>query len=86
MKRRTLDELEVIAAKATRQALEPYVIPDKIRKNLVRGIAFEGDERVFELYVPGERPEDAVVISEARINAIDGSVINVQVFNLERKI
>lgn len=85
MKRKTLYELEVIAAHATRQALEPYAIHDKIRENLVRGIAFEGDERVFELYVPGERPEDAVVISEARVNAIDGSVVNVRIFNLERK-
>ena len=84
MKHGSLDELEVIAAQTTRRALEEYVIPDTLAACLVRGITFEGDDRIFELYIPGERPEDAVVISQARVNALDGSV-KVHIYNLEQR-
>ena len=78
-----LDELQEIARLATREALKPYVIPAHWENELVLGCLFDGDHRIFELYVPGERPEDAVVISAARIHCKTRQV-DVQISNLER--
>ena len=77
-----LQELEEIARAATRQALEGYVIPEEWRKNLIQGTLFEGDDRVFELYVPGEKSENAIVISSARVNR-NTKVVVVNISNLK---
>lgn len=77
-----LEELEEIARAATRKALEGYVIPEEWRKNLTQGTLFEGDDRVFELYVPGEKPENAVVISSARVNR-NTKAVTVTISNLK---
>jgi hypothetical protein len=63
-----LDQLQEIARVATRKALEGYVLPESWRTNLTLGTEFRGDERVFELYVAGERPQDAIVIASATVN------------------
>src|SRR4051812_11367570 len=50
-----LDELQEIARVATRTALEGYEpISEEWKKNLTLGTFFEGDERIFELYVAAE--------------------------------
>jgi hypothetical protein len=85
MKNKTLEELEAIAAMATRKSLEGYEIPEEIKANLVRGVMFDGDDRIFELYVPGERPEDAKVISAVRINSLTGDVVRVEIFDILKK-
>jgi hypothetical protein len=83
VKRKELDELQEIARVATRAALEAYEpIPPEWEKNLTLGTLFEGDDRVFELYVAGERPRDAIVLTSARVNRLTRSV-SVQVTNLQ---
>jgi hypothetical protein len=79
-----LDELEERARRMTLAALESYVIPDEIRPTLTLGIHFEGDTRVFELYVPGEKPSDARIISRLRLNIYSGEG-DVEVIGLNRK-
>jgi hypothetical protein len=79
-----LDQLQQIAQEANRTVLKDYDIPDTIRKNLALGILIEGDNRVFQLYVPAERPEDGQVISRVTVNSHTGKVSAVEVF-AERK-
>lgn len=80
-----LDELREIARLATRKALEDYEpFPKEWEKDLTLGTFFDGDDRVFELYVARERPADAIVISSARVNRKDRSV-QVVISNLNRK-
>lgn len=86
-KRKSLKELEEIARIATREALEGYErIPDEARKLLTLGTRFDGDDRVFELYVPGERPEDAVVLTRVRVSAITALASPVEVFLPLKKV
>jgi hypothetical protein len=80
VKRLKLDEMQEIARNATRAALVPYrrlTTEDEARLTLGSGI--EGDEGVFELYLAGERPQDAKVISRATVNRHTGEVL-VEVF------
>jgi hypothetical protein len=77
-----LDELREIAKTATKDALKSYERPPKAwQDKLTLGTIFDGEDRVFELYVPGERPTDAIVISSARVNSHTRAV-SVQIFNL----
>jgi hypothetical protein len=85
MKRIPVNDLEEIAADVTRKALADYEIPDWVRHNIILGMAFDGDDRIFELYVPGERPEDAKVISAVRINSLTGDVVRVEIFDILKK-
>jgi hypothetical protein len=84
VKELSLDELEERARVLTSEALEDYVIPDDMRTNLVLGTFFEEGTRIFELYVPGDRPSDALVITRARMDTETGEGV-VEVFELERK-
>lgn len=84
MKKIQLKKLEEIAQQATKAELENYVIPDEIRGSLVLTTIFEGDDRIFVLYVPGEHRSDAHVIARTRVNAISGNV-SVEISNLEMK-
>ena len=71
-----LDELQEIARVATRTALEGYEpMPEEWGKNLTLGTFFEGDYRIFELYIAAEKPADAVVISTARVNRKSRNVV-----------
>lgn len=80
-----LDELQELARVATREALEAYEpLPDEWKENLTLGTFFEGDDRIFELYVAAERPADGIVISSARVNRRTRSV-SVTVSNLTKK-
>lgn len=82
VKRKELDDLQEIARVATRAALKAYEpIPPEWEKRLTLGTLFEGDDRVFELYVAGERPRDAIVLTSARVNRLTQSV-SVQITNL----
>lgn len=80
-----LDELQEIARVATRAALEGYEpLPKEWEKNLTLGISFEGDERIFELYIAAERPAEVVVISTARVNRKTRDVV-VTILNLAER-
>jgi hypothetical protein len=75
-----LATLEGAARRATFEALEPlHRVPDDIRRKLVLGTQWLGDVVVFELYVPGERPADADVLSRAEVHSISGEVITVHI-------
>jgi hypothetical protein len=77
-----LNELQEIARAATKDALKNYERPPKEWEELLTlGTLFDGDDRIFELYVPGERPADAIVISSARVNRHTRAV-SVQISNL----
>lgn len=84
MKKKSLKELEEIAARANREVLKNYIVPDEIWDGMVLGIFFEDDYRIFELLVPGERPEDALVISRACVHIITEEV-QVEVPGLEKR-
>lgn len=80
-----LDQLQELARIATRQALEEYEpIPKEWEANLTLGTFFDGDDRIFELYVAADKPEDAIVISSARVNRKSRSV-QVVIANLRRR-
>jgi hypothetical protein len=80
-----LDELQELARVATRDALENYErIPAEWEENLTLGTFFEGDDRIFKLYIAAERPSDAVVISSARVNRKTKSV-SVVITNLKKR-
>jgi hypothetical protein len=80
-----LDELQELARNSTRRALEEYEpIPAEWEKHLTLGTVFDGEDRVFELYVAGESPSDAIVISSARVNRKNRSV-QVIITNLKKK-
>lgn len=80
-----LDELQEIARIATRAALEEYErIPAEWGKNLTLGTYFDGDDRIFELYIAAERPSEAVVLSSARVNC-KTKTVSVVISNLAKK-
>ena len=69
LRRSELDDLREIARVATRAALENFEpIPPEWNARLTLGTFFDGDDRIFELYVAGERPRDAIVLTSARVN------------------
>jgi hypothetical protein len=79
-----LQKLEEIARIATKKALESYVVPDEYKDNLVLGTQFKEEKRIFELYLPGETPKDAIVISSAEVDRKTRKV-TVQITNLNPK-
>ncbi|MET3395860.1 hypothetical protein ABIC33_006537 [Variovorax sp. 1140] len=80
----SLSEYQEIARVATRTALEAYEVPEGYRDRFTLRTVFEGDIRIFELYVPGEGPSDAALISSARVH-VRTRRAEVQVFNLEKR-
>lgn len=72
-------KMEPIAKEATRNALKNYIWPLGRDDDLTLGIRLEDEYGIFELYFSGERPEDAIVLTEARVNRITGEV-SVKVF------
>ena len=82
MKRRKLklNFLQEAARAATQAALVDfggYVTPPADRLTL--GTSWEGDATIFELYVVGERPEDAIVLTTTSVNSYSGEVISVHI-------
>ena len=80
MKRISIDKLRGIARSATDEALSEYKdVFDKVEALLLVSEFVCGDKRVFLLYIPGDRPEDARMISRTRIDCYTGKV-QVEVF------
>jgi hypothetical protein len=73
-KRLSMQAMEAIAKPATKATLEGLYLSSDDCNRLVLGYTEDGDFGVFELYVPGERPQDARVIARARVNAYSGDV------------
>jgi len=84
-RRKELEELQEIARVATRAALEAYEpIPEDWNRTLALGTRFDGDERIFELYVAKDRPGDGIVLTSARVNRLS-KFVAVTVTNLRRR-
>lgn len=79
-----LNALQELARQMTFTELAHYEIPEVIRTQLMLGIQFDGAFRIFELYIPGEKPSDAQVISRARLNVNSGEG-QVEIFGLKKK-
>ena len=75
-----LDVLEEAARVATREALMEADLSGIDKSDLVLGSRSEDDEVVFELYVPGSRPEDARFLTRTRVDAYSGQVLSVEVW------
>lgn len=70
-----LKEMEVLAKKATHDALLPYPRLAAVdSENLTLGTRVTDEEGIFELYIAGERPLDAKVITCARVDRRTGEV------------
>jgi hypothetical protein len=70
-----LSEMEPIAKNATFAALANYVPPSNEEKSaMTLGRVITDTEGIFELYVPSDRPQDAKVISWAKVNRLTGEV------------
>lgn len=80
-----LDELQELARLATREALKSYEIPDEWKKRLVLGVYLEDDDRIFELYITGDKPDDATVLSRAKVNR-NTKAVSVVISNLEKRV
>ena len=79
-RKRSLTDMEEAARAATAEALRGYPPPSgQDRDNLTLGKQLTDEEGIFELYVPGERPQDAKVISRAVVDRVTGKVA-VEVF------
>jgi hypothetical protein len=79
-KKLSLSRLEESAKAATNIALQMRP-PIRRPEHLTLGKHWEGDTAVFELYIAKDRPEDAIVLTETRVNAFDGRVESVHVFD-----
>lgn len=79
MKRIPLDVLQETARVATRDQLSLWTDFGK-QKNLTLGAFWQDDLVVFELYLAGERPSDALVLTEAKVHAYSGELVEVRVF------
>jgi hypothetical protein len=76
-----LEELTERARVAVREAMKKWPpLPEHLRSNLVVGTEFSGADRVFELYVAAERPQDATVLARVSVNSATGAVGPVEVF------
>lgn len=80
-KRLPLKELQEIARVQTREALRAYDLQGIDWTEIVLGVVGvgQGEFTDFELYIPGARPEDARIVTRARVHAYTGEV-SVQVF------
>lgn len=82
--RKELDELQEIARVATHEALKEFEqLPAEWQTGLTLGAGLDDGYAIFELYVAGERPEDAIVISSARVHRESRSV-EVRISNLRK--
>jgi hypothetical protein len=68
-----LKELEDIARRRLREALSGREVPYDARPNLTLGTSFpDPDTVVFDLYIAGQRPTDAVYLARAILNRSTG--------------
>ena len=72
MKKLQKAQLEEKARQLTQNTLKEYEIPREYRNKVTLGISEEKEKIIFELYVPGEKPSDAIVISTVTINKTTG--------------
>lgn len=75
MVNRTLENCRNLAREAVRRALQSHrPFSAETKNKLVLGEGIEGGRAYFELYIPGERPIDAIVLVQAEVNISSGEV------------
>lgn len=74
MKEISLNLAEEMARVATQTELENYEIPANLMGQVVLTTLFEGDDRVFVLYVPGQTRDDPMIIAKTRVDVKTGKV------------
>jgi len=80
LKKLPLAELQESARVATQIALSSRTpLRQSVRDALTLGTRWEGDTAIFELYIAGAKPTDAIVLTETRVNLYDGRVEAVHV-------
>jgi hypothetical protein len=81
-RKRPLEELQEIARRETKAALEGHEIPDEVRQQLVLGIDNSNlpDCAVFDIYLPKDPPEQGLVLTRATVDAYTGEC-SVEVFH-----
>jgi hypothetical protein len=57
-----------IAQQKMKEVLSDYIIDENLKREVVLGFTIEDGIYVWDLYVPQEKPQDAIVISEARVD------------------
>lgn len=83
-KRLTLEQMQEIARKLTHDTLLEYEVPEGAFDGAALGGFIEGRHRVFQLYLPAERPQDGRILTSARVCMDDGGA-TIEVFGLQRK-
>ena len=82
MKRRKqkLAILEESARVATRSMISEFPHYFNIpTEHLTLGTFWENDDVIFELYIAGDRPKDAIVLTTTRVDLYSGEVLSVKV-------
>ncbi len=69
-----LPQAEEIARIATQNELRNYEVPADLMGQVVLTTLFEGDDRVFVLYVPGETRQDPMIVAKTRVNVKTGNL------------
>ncbi|MEZ4449129.1 MAG: hypothetical protein R3B09_06585 [Nannocystaceae bacterium] len=68
-----LDELKEKARIMTKDALRHYPsFPKEFEPDIALGTFFDGNLRIFELYVAKQRPQDAIILTRATLDAMTG--------------
>lgn len=70
----SLNIAEEMARVATQAELENHEIPANLMGQVVLTTLFEGDDRVFVLYVPGQTRDDPMIIAKTRVDVKTGKV------------
>jgi len=80
IKKLKLDLLQAAAREATRRALSAYPhLANSKTEALTLGTLWDGDVVIFELYIPAERPQDAIVLTTTRVDSYSGRILGVEV-------
>lgn len=70
----SLAQAEEMARVSTKGELENYEIPTGLMGQVVLSTLFEGNDRVFVLYVPGESRDAPMIVAQTRVNVKTGKV------------
>ena len=76
--------LREIARERTYRALRGYEITSDMRDALALDVLIQGDDRVFQLFLPGAKPEDGRILTRVIVNAVSGEAGPVEVY-LQKK-
>ena len=70
----SLVQAEEMARIATQRELRNYEVPAELMGQVVLTTLFEGDDRLFVLYVPGQTRSDPVIVARTRVNLKSGQL------------